>query len=268
MKIGFIGMGNMGFALAKGILMNWNKEDMIFSCKTAEKKASASESLGIKGADSNIEVVNASDIVILAVKPQMFDEVFDEIKTAVKDGTILVSLAPGKSIEYLTSVFDGRVRVVRAMPNTPALIGYGCAGVCFDEKLFTAEEISVIEQIFSSVGKYVKVPEDQINTVICASGSSPAYVYMFIDQLIKACLPLGGDELSADDIRKMVASAVVGAGMMVLETGEDPDILKQKVCSKGGTTIAGVNQLEENGFREAISKATEACYNRAVEMSK
>ena len=268
MKIGFIGMGNMGFALAKGILRNWDRKDMIFSCKTPEKRVSAGDELGIKAAMCNSDVVKASDIVILAIKPQMFDDVFAEIKKDVKDGTIFVSLAPGKTIDYLTGAFDGRIRVVRAMPNTPALIGYGCAGVAFDESRFSKDEISVIEQIFSSVGKYVKVPEEQINTVICASGSSPAFVYMFIDQLIKECRSLAGDSLSMEDIRTMVASTVVGAGMMVLETGEDPDVLKTRVCSKGGTTIAGVEKLEKMGFREAISAGTKACYDRAVEMSK
>lgn len=263
--VGFIGMGNMGYALAKGLLSEYDPDDIMFSCRTEEKKKAVSAETGIMAAADNTELVHASNIIVLAVKPQMYDDIFAEIRDAVRDNMIFISLAPGITTGYIKDALGGKPRVVRAMPNTPALIGHGVTGIAYDEELFLPEEIEVIEQIFSSVGTFTKVSEEQISTVVCASGSSPAYVYMFIDELAKACALKGMD---INEARKMAAGAVVGAGMMVLRTGEDPDVLKTKVCSKGGTTIEGVKKLEEMGFSEAISAATDACYQRSLELTK
>lgn len=264
-RIGFIGMGNMGYALAKGLLSEYDPEDLMFSCRTEEKKKKVSSELGMMAAGNNAELVHASDMIVLAIKPQMYDEVFAGIREAVKDDMIIISLAPGVTISYIENALGGKPRVVRAMPNTPALIGHGVTGIAYDENRFSDDEIKVIEQVFSSVGTFVKVDEELISTVVCASGSSPAYVYMFIDALAKACASKGLDETEA---RKLAAGAVVGAGMMVLRTGEEPESLKLKVCSKGGTTIAGVRKLEEKGFADAISAATDACYARSEEMTR
>ena len=255
----------MGYAFAKGLLSEYDPEDMMFSCRTEEKKKTVSSDLGIMAAGSNTELIHASDIVILAVKPQMYDEVFEEIRGAVREGIIFISLAPGITTGYIRNALGGKPRVVRAMPNTPALIGHGVTGIAYDEGQFSADEIRVIEQIFTSVGTFTKVDEDLISAVVCASGSSPAYVYMFIDALAKACAAKGMDEKQARD---MAAGAVVGAGMMVLRTGEEPESLKLKVCSKGGTTIAGVNKLTEMGFADAISAAADACYARSEELTR
>ncbi|MBE6016615.1 MAG: pyrroline-5-carboxylate reductase [Lachnospiraceae bacterium] len=264
-KIGFIGMGNMGYAFAKGLLSEYDPEDLMFSCRTEEKKQKVFSELGIMAAGSNSELVHASDIIVLAVKPQMYDEVFEDIRDVVRDGMIFISLAPGVTTGYIRSALGGKPRVVRAMPNTPALIGYGVTGIAYDDDAFSPEEIKVIDQIFSSVGSFEKVAEDKISAVVCASGSSPAYVYMFIDALAKACASKGIDEIEA---RRLAAGAVVGAGMMVLRTGEEPESLKLKVCSKGGTTIAGVEKLTEMGFADAISAATDACFARSEELSR
>lgn len=264
-KIGFIGMGNMGYAFAKGLLNEFDEDDLLFSCMTDEKKTKVSGELGIMAAESNIELAQACELIVLAVKPQVYQAVFDEIRNAVHPGTIIISLAPGKSISYITNALGGQVRVVRAMPNTPALIGHGITGISYDENIFTSDEIMIIDQIFSAVGTYVKVDEDQMSAVVCASGSSPAYVYIFINELADSVAAKG---LSKEDAKELVSQAVIGAAMMVLRTGEDPEILKERVCSKGGTTIAGVGQLEEHGFREAIHAATEACYRRSEELAE
>ena len=264
-KIGFIGMGNMGYALAKGLLTVYDEDDLIFSCHTEEKKQKITEELGIMAAASNGELVAAADVVVLAIKPQVYDEVFAEIKSFIREGEIIISLAPGKSISYITEALGGNVRVVRAMPNTPALIGYGMTGISYDESTFDVDEVKIIDNIFGSVGSYKKVPEEQMSAVVCVSGSSPAYVYMFINELAKAASSKGLPEGIA---LEMATGAVIGAAMMVLKTGEDPEILKQKVCSKGGTTIAGIGQLEVKGFAAAIAAATDACYNRSEELGK
>ena len=147
------------------------------------------------------------------------------------------------------------------MPNTPALVGEGMSGICYDEKLFTIAEREVIGKIFDSFGKYIVLPEKLMNTVVCASGSSPAYVYMFIEALADSAVKYG---MPRADAYKMVAQTVLGSAKMVLETGMHPGVLKDQVCSPGGTTIAGVAALEENGFRNSIIKATDACYDKCT----
>ena len=264
-KIGFIGMGNMGYALARGLLSAFDEDDIMFSCNTAEKRSTVSAELGIVPAASNIELVQACEMIVLAIKPQVYQEVFDEINGYVHPGSIIISLAPGKSISYITEALGGDVRVVRAMPNTPALIGHGMTGIAYDDALFSSEDVDVIDKLFSSVGNYKKVEESQMSAVVCASGSSPAYVYMFIKELTDAVVKKGLPEDTALD---MVSNAVVGAAMMVLKTGEDPETLKTKVCSKGGTTIAGIGRLEEDGFAWALHDATDACYERSEELGR
>ncbi len=262
-KIGFIGMGNMGQAFARGLLSVYDPDDIFFSCKTESKKKLISDELGIRAAADNIELVHRSDIVILAIKPQMYEEVLKEISEDVRENMIIVSLAPGKRIDYINEALNGKVRVIRAMPDTPALIGYGVTGISYDEDKFNKEETELVSKIFKSVGDFYKVEEDQMSAVVCASGSSPAYVYMFIDELARSCEAKGLPYQTAKDL---AARAVYGAAMMVIRTGEDPQKLKEKVCSKGGTTIEGIKGLEENGFSKAIWAATEGCYNRSEEL--
>lgn len=263
--IGFIGMGNMGYALMKGLLEDFDSDEILFSCLTEEKKKRVTEECEVRSVPSNGELAHACKYLILAVKPQVYEEVLNEISPYVHPDTVIFSLAPGKSTEYIKSILGSSIRVVRAMPNTPALIGCGMSGVAYDESEFDREEISFIDRLFSSVGKYKKVPEEAMSAVVCASGSSPAYVYMFIEALARSCEEKG---LPYDTALALAAGAVSGAAEMVLKSGEDPEILKQRVCSKGGTTIAGISALEENGFSNAIREATQACYIRSEELGK
>ena len=155
------------------------------------------------------------------------------------------------------SFFQKKCRIVRAMPNTPALVGEGMTGVCYDRELFSDKEKQTIEMLFTSFGRMTVVEENLMEVVVCASGSSPAYVYMFIEALADSAVKYG---IPRADAYKLVAQAVLGSAKMVLETGEHPGLLKDKVCSPGGTTIAGVAALEEYGMRNAVFKATDACY--------
>ena len=145
------------------------------------------------------------------------------------------------------------------MPNTPALLGEGMTGVCYDAKAFDDEEKETIREIFTSFGEMCIVEERLMSAVVCASGSSPAYVYMFIEALADSAVKYG---LPRDTAYKMAAQTVLGSAKMVLETGEHPGALKDKVCSPGGTTIAAVAALEEHGFRNAVIKAGDACYEK------
>jgi len=145
------------------------------------------------------------------------------------------------------------------MPNTPALVGEGMTGVSYNKDEFSFEQRDVVDRFFNSFGKVVYVDEKLMDVIVCASGSSPAYVYMFIEALADSAVKYG---IKRDDAYKLVAQTVLGSAKMVLETNEHPGVLKDKVCSPGGTTIAGVAALEEHNFRNAVIKATDACYDK------
>lgn len=258
-KIGFVGMGNMGYAMLKGALRTFKASDIIFSARNLDKMKKISNETEVEYVTSNAECVNRTKYVILAVKPQMFDEVFESICNVVTKNHVIISLAPGITCEQIREKLGYDLRIVRSMPNTPALVGEGMTGVSYDETLFTEEEKDTIERIFSSVGKMKIVPEKLMSAVVCASGSSPAYVYMFIEALADGAVKCG---MPRSDAYEFVAQTVLGSAKMVLETKAHPGILKDMVCSPGGTTIAAVKELEDNGFRSALLKATDACYNK------
>ena len=196
---------------------------------------------------------------MLAVKPQYYDAVLKNIKYAVKPEQIVISIAPGITIDSLVKKLGDGKRIVRAMPNTPALLGEGMTGVTYDRGLFTEEEEQEIRAFFQSFGRMEYVEERLMSAVVCASGSSPAYVYMFIEALADSAVRYG---LPRDKAYEFAAQTVKGAAEMVLQTGKHPGELKDMVCSPAGTTIAGVAALEEYGFRNAVLKANEACYEK------
>lgn len=260
MKIGFIGMGNMGYAMLKGILNTVRPEDIVFSDASRERCMEVSKETGVLFAESNVECANLAKYIILAVKPQYYPNVLKNIENVVKSEHVIISIAPGITIESIKNKLGYDKRIVRAMPNTPALVGCGMTGVCYDDKEFDFSEKEVIDNIFSSFGRYKKVEEKLLSAVTCASGSSPAYVYMFIEALADGAVKYG---IPRDMAYEMVAQTVMGSAKMVLETKEHPGKLKDNVCSPAGTTIAGVSALEEYGFRNSIIKATDECYKKA-----
>lgn len=256
-KLGFIGMGNMGYALLKGLKPIFG-EDIIFHRSNREKMLEVAKTEGVSYADNNRTVIENAKYIVLAIKPQMFDSVLEEIRDAITKEHIIISLAPGITLEQLKEKV-GEGRVVRTMPNTPAMVGEGMTGIAFDEKSFKDEEVEIITTIFESVGKIKIVNENLIDAVVCASGSSPAYVFMFMEALADSVVKCG---MKRDDAYEFVAQTVLGSAKLMLETKKHPGELKDMVCSPGGTTIAGVEGLEKNGFRKAVFEATEACYNK------
>lgn len=262
-KIGFIGMGNMGYAMLKGLLQEFDPLDLVFTDASDERMEYINKLTNVKYLKSNADCANEVDILILAVKPQFFDEVIKDIKDVINENQIIISLSPGISIGDLHKKFGFDARIVRAMPNTPALIGEGMTGVTYNKGIFTQVEEEIIKTIFNSFGRMIYVDEKIMSAVTCASGSSPAYVYMFIEALADSVVKCG---MPRDLAYEFVASSVVGSAKMVLETKDHPGKLKDQVCSPGGTTIAGVSALEEYGFRNAIFKATEACFNKSEKM--
>ena len=258
-KIGFIGMGNMGSAILQGLLKLYRPEDLLFTDVNQERMETGKKQTGVDFVESNAECANQSRIVVLAVKPQYYDAVLKNIKYAVKPEQIVISIAPGITIDSLVKKLGDGKRIVRAMPNTPALLGEGMTGVTYDRGLFTEEEEQEIRAFFQSFGRMEYVEERLMSAVVCASGSSPAYVYMFIEALADSAVRYG---LPRDKAYEFAAQTVKGAAEMVLQTGKHPGELKDMVCSPAGTTIAGVAALEEYGFRNAVLKANEACYEK------
>lgn len=262
-KIGFIGIGNMGYAMLKGCLQYFNKADLLITDMNTQRMEEVSRETGVECAYSNAECANRSKFVVLAVKPQFYSQVLKSIENVVTERHVIISIAPGKSISGIKESLDKPVRVVRAMPNTPALIGEGMTGVSIPDGTLDPEEREVVERFFCSFGKMCVVDEKMLSTVTCISGSSPAYVYMFIEALADSGVKYG---MPRKDAYELAAQTVAGAAKMVLETGMHPGELKDMVCSPGGTTIAAVAALEEQGFRNTIIKATDACYKRAEEL--
>ena len=260
-KIGFIGMGNMGYAMLKGVLNVFEPSDIIFTCPDLDKCKRISDETGVKYAESNAECANNAQYIVLAVKPQVYSAVMKNIVNVIREDSVVISIAPGITIDSIKDNLGINTKVVRAMPNTPALIGEGMTGVAYNASDYSFDERDVIDKFFTSFGKVVYVDEKLMDGVVCASGSSPAYVYMFIEALADSVVKYG---IKRDDAYKMVAQTVLGSAKMVLESGEHPAVLKDKVCSPGGTTIQAVSALEENGFRNALIKATDACYDKCT----
>lgn len=260
-EFGFIGMGNMGYAILKGLLNQYAPERLLFSARNREKMENVTARTNVWPAADNAACAGSAKYVVLAVKPQQFDQVIGEIRDVITEEQIIISIAPGLTIANLKERFGKPCRIVRAMPNTPALVGEGMSGVCYQEDELSEEEKAAIRGFFESFGKMVLVEEKLMDAVVCASGSSPAYVYMFIEALADSVVKYGIPRAAAYEL---VAQTVLGSAKMVLETGEHPGKLKDQVCSPGGTTIAGVAALEEFGMRNSVIKATDACYEKCT----
>lgn len=262
-KTGFIGMGNMGTALLLGALKTFPREDMIFCAKTQETKRRIYEQTGVEYTDTNAECANRCKYLVLAVKPQYYEEVLKGIRYMVTPEHVVISLAPGRTIEDLKLELGKDRRIVRAMPNTPAMIGEGMTGLCCNREEFSDLELNVLDKLFSACGRVEFIDEKLMDAVVCASGSSPAFAYLFIEALADGAVRCG---MPRNQAYIFAAQAVKGAASMVLETGEHPGLLKDRVCSPAGTTIEGVAALEEYGLRNAVLKGAEAVLKKCREM--
>ncbi len=264
--IGFIGGGNMASAIIGGILKSgladW--EHVIASCRSEASVARLQDTFSIVATTDNKKVAAEADILFLAVKPNMFATVIPEIKDVAKAGQIVVSIAAGQTIANIEKLFGKDIKLVRSMPNTPALVGEAMSAVVKNDKV-SDEELAEICKIFESFGQVEVVAEPMIDAVIGVSGSSPAYVYMFIEAMADAAV---ADGMPRAQAYKFAAQAVLGSAKMVLETGEHPGKLKDAVCSPGGTTIEAVAKLEETGFRQSVIASQRACVAKSRDMSK
>lgn len=264
MKIGFIGCGNMGHAMMWGMLSSGKVKpsDVLISTKTLASKVNLQKKYGVGVADKNVEVAMISDVIFLAVKPQYYEEVIEEIKPALWDNKILVSIAPGKTLEWLEEKVGKRMKIVRAMPNTPSMVKEGMTGICGND-LVTASELDLICKLFGAFSKTELVSENIMDVVTAVSGSSPAYVFMFIEAMADAAVEGGMQRAQA---YTFAAQAVLGSAKMVLETDMHPGQLKDMVCSPAGTTIQAVRVLEEKGMRAAVMDAMKTCIDKSRNM--
>lgn len=264
--IGFIGSGNMGNAIIRGILSAGltAPEQIIASALHQETLNRLKDAYRIRTTTDNREVAKCADILFLAVKPNAFPSVIAEIRDSVPDKTVIVSIAAGQSIASIEAMFQKPVKLMRVMPNTPAMVGEGMSSLSPNSSL-SQEEINEIKLIFDSLGQSEIVPETLIDAVVGVSGSSPAYVYMFIEAMADAAVAEGMPRAQA---YKFAAQSVLGSAKMVLETGMHPGALKDMVCSPGGTTIEAVAVLEQEGMRSAVIKAQRACSAKSREMGK
>lgn len=266
MKLGFIGCGNMGSAFIGGVIRSGyaQPDEIIAAEPLAEGRERVKSQYAIHVTDSNTYVLSQAQTVFLCVKPQVVDSVLAEIRGVVEDYQLIVTIVAGKPLDYYDEMFgrERHIKVVRLMPNTPALIGQGMTAVCANP--YTAQgDLNEVLRIVESLGLAEVVPESMFDTVTAVSGSSPACVFMFIEALADAAVRGG---MSRAQAYKFVSQAVAGSAQLVLQTGRHPAELKDMVCSPAGTSIEAVQTLEERGFRAAVMEAMGAAGERSARM--
>ena len=264
MKLGFIGCGNMAQAMIKGVIKNniLNPEEIIASDAYKPGLEMANTVYGISVTENNVEVVEKSDIVFIAVKPYLYEEVAAEIKDILKPNQIIITIAPGKTLEWLSQQFGENAKIVRTMPNTPSMVGEGMTGLCHN-KLVTTEEVNEVCRIMRGFGRVEIVPEYLMDVVVAVSSSSPAYVFMFIEAMADAA---SADGMTREQAYQFAAQAVYGSAKMILETHKHPGQLKDMVCQPGGTTLEAIRVLESHKLRSSIFEAMKACVAHAKKM--
>lgn len=263
MRVAFIGAGRMGGALIKGLIHSGYRPDQVgASDANPERLKELKEEYKIRTFSSNLEAVQESDVIVLALKPQQVPDVLTEIKKSVNPSQILISIAAYVSTSTLEQALDEGVSVIRVMPNSPALVGAGVA-VLSPGRRANEEDLKVAKEIFSRVGKAVVLEEKFQDLVTALSGSGPAYFYLFIEAMAEAGEAAG---LSFRTSLELATETMLGAARMLKETGEDPSELINMVASPGGTTVAALKVFEKSDFKSIVHEAVKAALQRAKEL--
>lgn len=264
--IGFIGCGNMAQAMMGSIIKTEvvPAESIIASELIVPLREMVGEKFGIKTTEDNKEVAKEADYILLAIKPFVYEIVLNEIRDYIKEDAIVIGIGAGISSEFLRQHLNEDTKFIKAMPNTPAMVGEGMTALSPNDRL-TQEDLDGILEIFNSFGKTEILEESLMDGFTALCGSSPAYIYMLIEAMADGGVLEG---IPRPQAYTMAAQSVLGSAKMVLETGMHPGQLKDNVCSPGGTTIAAVASLEENGFRSAMIKAIKTCADKSREMTK
>ena len=266
LRIGFLGAGKMATALAHG----WSKtglsraESMLASDPVPQARQAFTSETGVRATTDNREVVEASDLLILAVKPQTMKTLLAEIRPVTANRHLIISIAAGITLRHLSDGLGPDRRVIRVMPNTPCLVSASASGFSPGESA-TSEDIALVDRLLNAVGRAFRLPEHLLDAVTGLSGSGPAFVYVMIEALSDGGVRVG---LPRDVATILAAQTVFGAAKMVLETGLHPGVLKDMVTSPGGTTIAGLHALERGGLRATLMDAVEAATRRSSELGR
>jgi len=265
-RLGFIGGGNMAEAIIKGLLRAQliNSSSVMVSDIVEERLRYLQRSYGVQVTEDNEEVVAKGDILILAIKPQNMAEVLEKIKSAIDNNKLLISIAAGVPLQFIGGYLSPEARLVRVMPNAPALVLEGMAAIA-PGKRATTTDCQIVEGIFNAIGKSCIVKEELLDVVTGLSGSGPAYIFVIIQALADGGVREG---LPRDVALQLAAQTVLGAARMVVETGEHPEKLKDMVASPGGTTIAGLHQIELGNIRATLINAVIAATERSRELGQ
>lgn len=264
MKIGFIGCGNMAQAIIGGIINSklTSPENILGSDAYPPTLEKVKDEYKINTTDDNKKVASECDIIVLALKPQFYSDAIEEIKSSVSEESLIITIAPGQNLEQVEKLFGKNVRIIRTMPNTPALVGEGMTAMCPNANC-SDEDKKNAKSILESFGKCEEVPEYMMDTVTAISGSAPAYVFLMIEAMADAAVT---KRMTRPLAYKMAAQAVLGSAKMVLESGKHTGELKDMVTSPGGTTAAALRQLEKENFRSALIEAVCVCQEKSAEL--
>lgn len=266
-KIGFIGAGNMAEAIIKGLISGgiFKKTDITASDISKKRLEYIGKVYGIKTLTDNTKLAGDSDILVLSVKPKSVPKVLKEIKSKITLKKIIVSIAAGVTVATIAKSIGKKAKIIRVMPNTPALVLEG-ASVLYGNENIAETDMSKAMNVFEAVGAaYVVDDESLLDPVTGLSGSGPAYVSVFIEALSDGGVKMGLPRAMA---HKLAAQTVFGTAKMIIEGDAHPAEFKDKVSSPGGTTIGGLHKLEEGGFRSSAISAVEAATKRSIELSK
>jgi len=264
--IAFLGAGNMAEALVKGLLRANVAEprEIICSDRSEERGPVLTQRYGVRFTRSNKEATAGADIVVLSVKPQVMNKLLDEISPVLTDKKLVISIAAGVPIAAIERKVGHGVRIIRTMPNTPALVGAGATALSAGEHA-TEDDLHQARALFDAIGKSVVVDEVLLDAVTGLSGSGPAYIFLIIEALSDAGVKVG---LARTTAQELAAQTVLGSAKLLIETGEHPGRLKDQVTSPGGTAIAGLHTLEAGGLRTTLMDAVEAATIRSKELGK
>lgn len=266
LSIGLIGAGNMAGALAKGwIGAGLLKPSQISACDVdAGRLNTLAAEAGITALGSGAEIAQHCDVVLVATKPPVVVDALQELRSELKPGQLVVSIAAGVALAAIEQALPANMAAIRVMPSTPCLVGAGASAYSRGRSA-TPDQAALVGKLFNAVGLALEVPESLLDAVTGLSGSGPAYVFIMIEALADGGVRAGLDRPSA---MQLAAQTVLGSARMVLETGEHPGRLKDQVASPAGTTIAGIGVLESRGFRGALMDAVAAAAARSAELSK
>ena len=263
--VGFIGAGNMGYAIMKGIATSaLASETKLSAFDPAADKQDRLGELGVTVCKTGAEVLNTCKYVFLAVKPQMFDTVLDEIGGSVKADTVIVSIAAGITAEYIRSKTLPDAKVILVMPNTPLLLGVGASALAKSEPT-TDEEFATVCSFFDACGISAKLPENKMKEIIAINGSSPAFIYLFAKAFVDYAEKEG---IAKETALPLFAQSLIGSAKMLTDSGYSIEELIKMVSSPGGTTLAGLDELYKGELEKTVDAACTACTRRAYELSK